>query len=608
MSNKNKKPSPLKQNYGSYEDYQYSQWEGNPQFFSTSAAADQNRQEFYEYLAGGGTVGGSQLDADGNPIQQTTQQGMEGNEDYLMETGAANTQQQLQDNIAAQTAAQTQADQSYQDFSDFNFENAFGNLENPYAGIQTEFDNLGAGYQNVTDGMRNVTRGMTSVMDETYTYFDKGGAKRTGTRPKYQNVYADAKNVFAGAKNTFSGMSNAYEGLQNQFAGMENAYAGLENQYEGMENRYEDMTVDMRAADFQAQQGQQQRANIMQGLRGAAGSSGVAGLAQAMAGQGQLQAQQQAAGIGQQERQNKMMAAQEGSRIDMTQRGEASRLASQAAAGTMQNQAMMRQGAAQLQSQQAQATMANQMASRQGEMQAQQMRMQGAAQQQQMILGGAQTLQNQTIGAAQTLQSQQIAAAQSLQGIEAQSAMQNQQMEFQGATNAQQNSIAQNNLIAQGAWAADMAAAQGAMDVQGMEFGQQSTLLGIDYANLAGANEAVQMGYSNELAYAGLEQGINMQNSANAQSGQNAMMGLVGTLAAAAIMSSDRKLKKNISKIGESPSGLNIYSFEYKDSKYGKGLFQGVISDEIPQEAVVQMDNGYDAVDYSKLDVEFKQI
>ena len=416
------------------------------------------------------------------------------------------------------------------------------------------------------------------------------------------NVYAGAKNVYAGAENTFAGMTNAYEGLQNQFAGMENAYAGLENQYEGMENRYEDMTVDMRAADFQAQQGQQQRANIMQGLRGAAGSSGVAGLAQAMAGQGQLQAQQQAAGIAQQERQNKMMAAQEGSRIDMTQRGEASRLASQAAAGTMQTQAMMRQGAAQLQSQQAQATMANQMASRQGEMQAQQMRMQGAAQQQQMVLGGA-----------QTLQSQQIAAAQSLQGIEAQSAMQNQQMQFQGATNAQQNAIAQNNLIAQGAWASDMAAAQGAMDVQGMEFGQQSTLLGIDYANLAGANEAVQMGYSNELAYAGLEQGVNMQQAANQQSGSNALWGMVGTLGSAYLMSqgvptSDRKLKKNINKIGKSPSGLNVYSFEYKDSKYGKGLFQGVMSDEIPQEAVIQMDNGYDAVDYSKLDVEFKQI
>jgi len=94
----------------------------------------------------------------------------------------------------------------------------------------------------------------------------------------------------------------------------------LENKYEGMENRFEDMTVDMRAAEFQTQQGQQQRANIMQGLRGAAGSSGVAGLAQTLANQGQLQSQQIAAGIGQQERQNKMLSAQEGSRIDQLQR------------------------------------------------------------------------------------------------------------------------------------------------------------------------------------------------------------------------------------------------------------------------------------------------
>ena len=70
---------------------------------------------------------------------------------------------------------------------------------------------------------------------------------------------------------------------------------------------------------------------------------------------------------------------------------------------------------------------------------------------------------------------------------------------------------------------------------------------------------------------------------------------------------SDRRLKKNINKIGESPSGLNIYSFEFKDSRYGEGLFQGVMSDEIPREAVSNI-NGYDHVDYSKLDVEFKQI
>jgi hypothetical protein len=103
------------------------------------------------------------------------------------------------------------------------------------------------------------------------------------------------------------------------------------NPFENMENRFEDMTVDMRAAEFQTQQGQQQRANIMQGLRGAAGSSGVAGLAQALANQGQMQTQQIAAGIGQQEQQNQKLAMQEGSRIDQMEReGQASVQAAEA--------------------------------------------------------------------------------------------------------------------------------------------------------------------------------------------------------------------------------------------------------------------------------------
>ena len=74
-------------------------------------------------------------------------------------------------------------------------------------------------------------------------------------------------------------------------------------------NPFEDMTVDMRAADFQVQQGAQQRADIMGALQGSAGSSGIAGLAQSLANQGQLQTQQIAANISQQERQNQMMLA-----------------------------------------------------------------------------------------------------------------------------------------------------------------------------------------------------------------------------------------------------------------------------------------------------------
>ncbi len=68
---------------------------------------------------------------------------------------------------------------------------------------------------------------------------------------------------------------------------------------------------------------------------------------------------------------------------------------------------------------------------------------------------------------------------------------------------------------------------------------------------------------------------------------------------------SDKRLKHDINLIGKSPSGLNIYSFKYKDTSWGEGTYQGVMSDEIPQDAVVKHESGYDTVDYSKIDVDF---
>ena len=62
------------------------------------------------------------------------------------------------------------------------------------------------------------------------------------------------------------------------------------NPYEGLENTAEDLRVTTRAADFQAQQGAQQRADILGQLRGVAGGSGIAALAQTLANQGALQA------------------------------------------------------------------------------------------------------------------------------------------------------------------------------------------------------------------------------------------------------------------------------------------------------------------------------
>lgn len=71
---------------------------------------------------------------------------------------------------------------------------------------------------------------------------------------------------------------------------------------------------------------------------------------------------------------------------------------------------------------------------------------------------------------------------------------------------------------------------------------------------------------------------------------------------------SDRRSKENIINIGKSKNGINIYSFEYKDKRFGNGVYQGVMSDEIPAEAVIKASDGYDRVNYSLLDVEFKQI
>jgi hypothetical protein len=232
----------------------------------------------------------------------------------------------------------------------------------------------------------------------------------------------------------------------------------FKNPYENLDNYYEDLTVNTQAADYQKGMVQQQQANIMQNLKGSAGSSGIAGLAQAMANQGAMQAQQISIGIGQQEQQNQMMSLKGASAADMAERG-------------------------------------------------------------------------------------------------------------------------------------------GEAMVQSAEMQRQSTMLGIEYGGMAGANAGVQGAYGNQMAGFGMQAGMANANLAATTSmytgGMNAL--------------SDRKLKKNINKIGESPSGLNIYSFKYKDTKHGEGLFQGVMSDEVPQKAVGTR-GGYDTVNYSMLDVEFKQI
>jgi len=67
---------------------------------------------------------------------------------------------------------------------------------------------------------------------------------------------------------------------------------------------------------------------------------------------------------------------------------------------------------------------------------------------------------------------------------------------------------------------------------------------------------------------------------------------------------SDLRLKENISLIGKSPSGLNIYKFKYLNED---NYYQGVMAQEVPHASILGED-GFYKVDYSKVDVEFKKV
>ena len=84
------------------------------------------------------------------------------------------------------------------------------------------------------------------------------------------------------------------------------------------------------------------------------------------------------------------------------------------------------------------------------------------------------------------------------------------------------------------------------------------------------------------------------------------VLGFASTVAG--IASSDSRLKKDIKKIGQSIDGHNIYRFKYLDSPKE---YIGVMAEEVlakNPEAVGRMNSGYWGVNYSKIDVDFKEV
>ena len=138
----------------------------------------------------------------------------------------------------------------------------------------------------VAGGVGAIDQTISSFMGRGDRIAEQKAAERENRRMMQEYRDLDTSNIYAQVRNPF-------ENIETEF-----------------ENVYEDLTVNQQQAQFERQMAQQQQANIMQNLQGAAGGSGIAGLAQAMANQGQLQAQRASASIGMQESQNQRLAAQ----------------------------------------------------------------------------------------------------------------------------------------------------------------------------------------------------------------------------------------------------------------------------------------------------------
>lgn len=108
-------------------------------------------------------------------------------------------------------------------------------------------------------------------------------------------------------------------------------------------------------------------------------------------------------------------------------------------------------------------------------------------------------------------------------------------------------------------------------------------------------------------------QGLTSAMNAQAQSGGGSGMAGLGSLlggaaAIAPLFMSDRRLKKNIKRVGvDEKTGLNLYEFEYKDAP----RYRGVMADEVEEvmpEAVVRDKNGLAAVNYDALGIEMVEV
>lgn len=137
----------------------------------------------------------------------------------------------------------------------------------------------------------------------------------------------------------------------------------------------------------------------------------------------------------------------------------------------------------------------------------------------------------------------------------------------------------------------ELASLRSGANVQMPEFAQQNTAVNVNPAPHA---QSVWNAYQGELG----------QYQTDVASDNSTMAGIMKTIATIApflMAASDRRLKRNIKRIGAHPLGIGWYSFTYTDTGMSA---EGVMADEVltvRPDAVFQGPNGYLMVDYGGL-------
>lgn len=176
------------------------------------------------------------------------------------------------------------------------------------------------------------------------------------------------------------------------------------------------------------------------------------------------------------------------------------------------------------------------------------------------------------------------------------SAAYNRSQQNQGLAQQQAYQTAQNNAIQQG------------QSQQQIALANQSTIKNSALNQLNALRSGTQIQNPNftaaptsNAAGTDISGDIYKSNQISAANSNNFMNGLFG-LGSAALMASDRRLKRDIKRIGETRAGLPLYEYRYL---WSDRVRVGVMAQDLLRlkpEAVVTMPSGYMAVNYAILD------